>query len=196
MILVFLVSTVVAPSVLADLHEGKGKGKGYEKSMQKANEKAGEVRDRANDAREAAEERAEEASERGEMAVDESRAAAARKRCRDEGLSAEECRARIEEKRGRSFGSDESRAATARKRCLDEGLSEEECRARIEERGEELSERGEMAVGGRGAEMRDRRDERKAIMQEAKGSSEPGTPQKGKKPWWRFWGSDEDSVPE
>jgi hypothetical protein len=53
-----------------------------------------------------------------------------------------------------------------------------------------------MAVGGRGAEMRDRRDERKAIMQEAKGSSEPGTPQKGKKPWWRFWGSDEDSVPE
>jgi hypothetical protein len=196
MILVFLVSTVVAPSVLADLHEGKGKGKGYEKSMQKANEKAGEVRDRANDAREAAEERAEEASERGEMAVDESRAAAARKRCRDEGLSAEECRARIEENGGRSFGSDESRAATARKRCLDEGLSEEECRARIEERGEELSERGEMAVGGRGAEMRDRRDERKAIMQEAKGSSEPGTPQKGKKPWWRFWGSDEDSVPE
>jgi hypothetical protein len=44
---------------------------------------------------------------------------------------------------------------------------------------------------GKGDEMRDRRDERKAIMNESKAAREPGTPQKGEKPWWKFWGNDE-----
>jgi hypothetical protein len=39
--------------------------------------------------------------------------------------------------------------------------------------------------------MRARRDERKAIMDEAKVAAEPGTPRRGKKPWWRFWEADE-----
>jgi hypothetical protein len=60
--------------------------------------------------------------------------------------------------------------------------------------------RGEAGVDradkGRGAEMRTRRDERKAIMEEAKSSAEPGTPRKGKKPWYRFWESDEQAAPE
>ena len=60
--------------------------------------------------------------------------------------------------------------------------------------------RGEAAVDeadpGRGAEMRARRDERKAIMEDAKSSAEPGTPRKGKKPWYRFWESDEEVTPE
>lgn len=50
----------------------------------------------------------------------------------------------------------------------------------------------EEAGKSRGDEMRARRDERKEIMEEAKDSAEPGTPRKGKKPWWRFWESDED----
>lgn len=41
-----------------------------------------------------------------------------------------------------------------------------------------------------GEAMRERRDQRKAIMEEAKQAHEPGTPQAGKKPWWKFWGSD------
>jgi hypothetical protein len=63
----------------------------------------------------------------------------------------------------------------------------EEAREEAEERAEKAREMGE----GRGGEMRARRDERKAIMEEAKAGHEPGTPQKGKKPWWRFWESDD-----
>lgn len=40
---------------------------------------------------------------------------------------------------------------------------------------------------GKGDEMRERRDERKQIMEEHKGATEPGEPQGGKKPWWKFW---------
>ena len=49
---------------------------------------------------------------------------------------------------------------------------------------------------GRGAEMRARCDERKAIMEDAKSGAEPGTPRKGKKPWYRFWESDEEAAVE
>lgn len=42
-----------------------------------------------------------------------------------------------------------------------------------------------------GDEMRERRDERKTIMEQEKSAAEPGTPRKGKKSWWRFWESDE-----
>lgn len=66
---------------------------------------------------------------------------------------------------------------------------------KLKEGGEKAVQRTEEAgeaAEGRGAEMRERRDERKAIMDEAKGAAEPGTPRKGKKPWWRFWESDEE----
>lgn len=49
---------------------------------------------------------------------------------------------------------------------------------------------------GRGDEMRARRDERKEVMADAKSAAEPGTPRKGKKPWWRFWESDADASDE
>jgi hypothetical protein len=46
---------------------------------------------------------------------------------------------------------------------------------------------------GKSAEMLERRDERKAIKgaydEEVAGGAERV---KGKKPWWKFWGSDED----
>ena len=67
----------------------------------------------------------------------------------------------------------------------------EEAEESSREAREEAGERSEGATKGRGAEMRARRDERKAIMDEAKSAAEPGTPRKGKKPWWRFWESDE-----
>jgi hypothetical protein len=72
----------------------------------------------------------------------------------------------------------------------------EQARERAESAGEEGAARSESAdeeAGkARGEEMRARRDERKAIMEEARDAAEPGTPRKGKKPWWRFWQSDED----
>ena len=46
---------------------------------------------------------------------------------------------------------------------------------------------------GRGEEMRSRRDERKALMEESKSAREPATPEKGKKPWWKFWGDETPS---
>ena len=65
---------------------------------------------------------------------------------------------------------------------------------------EEGRKRADTATGeadkGRGKEMRARRDERKAIMEETKGAAEPGTPQKGKKPWYRFWEADENDSAE
>ncbi len=36
-------------------------------------------------------------------------------------------------------------------------------------------------------EMRERRDERKQIMEQHKGQSVEGEPRMGKKPWWKFW---------
>ncbi len=68
-------------------------------------------------------------------------------------------------------------------------------RERAEEAREDTERRREAAQGksdkSRGDEMRARRDERKAIMDEAKDAAEPGTPRRGKKPWWRFWEADE-----
>ncbi len=48
----------------------------------------------------------------------------------------------------------------------------------------------EKANDAKGEAMRERRDERKAIMDEAKSTTEPSE-RKGKKPWWKFWGSDD-----
>jgi hypothetical protein len=79
-------------------------------------------------------------------------------------------------------------AEKAREKAPDEA---EQARERAEERTRTESA-GEDAGKARGEEMRERREERKRIMEEAKGSAEPGTPRKGKKPWWRFWESDED----
>lgn len=59
---------------------------------------------------------------------------------------------------------------------------------------EDARKRADEANQGRGAEMRERRDQRKAIMQDAKSTAEPGTPRKGKKPWWRFWESEADAA--
>jgi hypothetical protein len=71
-----------------------------------------------------------------------------------------------------------------------------EAREGAEERAEGAREgaedRAEKAAGGRGEEMQTRRDERKGIMEEAKGATETGTPPKGKKSWWRFWESDDE----
>jgi len=70
----------------------------------------------------------------------------------------------------------------------------EEASAKGRERAGAARARGTDAVEeteAQGDAMKDRRDERKAIMDQTKGAAEPGTPQKGKKPWWRFWGSDE-----
>ncbi|MHC5012782.1 MAG: hypothetical protein ACYTG6_17860 [Planctomycetota bacterium] len=58
------------------------------------------------------------------------------------------------------------------------------------------AEKGADESAARGAELRDRRDERKAIMDEAKTAAEPGTPRKGKKSWWRFWESEAADAPE
>jgi hypothetical protein len=55
------------------------------------------------------------------------------------------------------------------------------------EKAEDAMDRAEDA---KGEAMRERRDQRKEIMDEAKSSTEPSE-RKGKKPWWKFWGSDE-----
>ena len=62
--------------------------------------------------------------------------------------------------------------------------ADDEDRDRVHPRGEE---RGEPGSKARGDEMRARRDERREIMDEARANHEPGEPQAGKKPWWRFW---------
>jgi hypothetical protein len=51
-------------------------------------------------------------------------------------------------------------------------------------------------AGGRADEMRERRDERKAIMEETKGSAADGEAPKGKKAWWKFWGDEEGAAAE
>jgi hypothetical protein len=44
-----------------------------------------------------------------------------------------------------------------------------------------------------GAAMRERRDERKAIKDAYKEDVQAGGERvKGKKPWWKFWGSDDE----
>ncbi len=86
-----------------------------------------------------------------------------------------------------------NRADEARK---DAEARAERAREQAEERGEEARESAEREQRGRGDEMRARREERKAIMDEAKTGAETGTPRKGKKPWWRFWESDEDYEAE
>ena len=68
------------------------------------------------------------------------------------------------------------------------GIQPEEAREGTERRQEAAPEKSDKS---RGDEMRARRDERKAIMDEAKDAAEPGTPRRGKKPWWRFWEADE-----
>ena len=58
---------------------------------------------------------------------------------------------------------------------------------RVHPRDEQRDEPGSQA---RGEEMRERRDERRQIMEDARADQEAGEPQAGKKPWWRFWESD------
>ena len=52
------------------------------------------------------------------------------------------------------------------------------------------------SAGSRGDELRERRDERKAIMEEAKGADADGEASKGKKAWWKFWGDEEAAATE
>lgn len=75
--------------------------------------------------------------------------------------------------------------------------AEKAAEARGSDAAEEAREKGEEAAeAARGDEMRARRDERKAIMEETRSGAEPGTPRKGKKPWWRFWESDDEAGAE
>lgn len=92
-----------------------------------------------------------------------------------------------------SMGNADKKAREARDRGAQQRDSAEKGAKRTREQGEAAVDE---ADPGRGAEMRARRDERKAIMEDAKSSAEPGTPRKGKKPWYRFWESDEEVTPE
>ena len=73
------------------------------------------------------------------------------------------------------------------------GEAKREASERAEEAMEDASERKDEALersgDSRGAEMRERSDQRKAIMEESKSGTEPSE-RKGKKAWWKFWGSD------
>ena len=64
---------------------------------------------------------------------------------------------------------------------------DEDYEAKAKDKADEMKNKGQ----AKAAEMRERRDERKAIKDEYKAAAEPGTPRAGKKPWWKFWGSDE-----
>ena len=93
----------------------------------------------------------------------------------------------------RSMGKADQKAHEARGRSAEARDAAEEGAKRTRERGEAAVDQADK---GRGAEMRARRDERKAIMEDAKSAAEPGTPRKGKKPWYRFWESDEEAAVE
>jgi hypothetical protein len=54
---------------------------------------------------------------------------------------------------------------------------------------EKSKQKGEETGSVKGEEMQERKEERKQIMEENKGEDKP---KKGKKPWWKFWESDED----
>lgn len=56
-----------------------------------------------------------------------------------------------------------------------------------------VSAREEQGKGAQtSAEMQERRDERKAIKEEYRSGDNAKADHAGKKPWWKFWGSDDD----
>ena len=101
------------------------------------------------------------------------------------------------EAKGKSYENSMGNADKKAREARDRGAQQRDTADRGAKRTRERAEAAvDKADPGRGAEMRARRDERKAIMEDAKSSAEPGTPRKGKKPWYRFWESDEEVTPE
>lgn len=75
----------------------------------------------------------------------------------------------------------------------DIGEDAEDAAAEGKSNGKESRKSADAAAGnGRGDEMRGRRDERKEIMEESRAGAEPDAPRKGKKPWYRFWESNDE----
>lgn len=75
-------------------------------------------------------------------------------------------------------GRDDSDATASESREQMRDMEEEENRNR-----EGMSGEGEQVS----TEMRERKDERKQIMEETKTQGKKEEPEKGKKPWWKFW---------
>jgi len=79
---------------------------------------------------------------------------------------------------GQMTGRDDSDAMDSESREQTRDMEEEENRSR-----EGMSDQGKQVS----SEMRERKDERKQIMEETKTQGKKEEPEKGKKSWWKFW---------
>ena len=79
---------------------------------------------------------------------------------------------------GQMAGRDDSDAMASESREQTRDMQEEENRDR-----EGMNDQGKQVS----AEMRERKDERKQIMEENKTQGKKEEPEKGKKSWWKFW---------
>jgi len=89
----------------------------------------------------------------------------------------------------RTSGRDESDEMEMESRATEQTREMEE---EHEKSGDDMSDQGKEIS----KEMRERRDERKQIMEESKTQGKKEEPPKGKKPWWKFWESDEEEAAE